>query len=392
MVSKIYASTRYKRYFANFIKRQNINIPSHIKKVPNGIIAIDSEKQLFCVFDANSKLVRHSIPFRNGQIQLVPQTYEEYDFIDIDVVYLGNLEDHFGHFLLEHTNRAYPSLKDKFKDTKYVLVNNRQFESVPEFTYIFFKFLGIRKQDIIILTKTTRFKNVYVPDICFNIPNISSKAFSNTFNKVLANTPTKGGYKKIYVSRTALGNRKTFGEEKIQNIFAKNGYKIISPENLSLERQISLMKNCKSLAGVAGSALHLALFMPKNGTVIQLKRNRLLKDNSDTQHLICQTKRLDFILIDTAIEKHKTHHWSGFPQIIGSTKYLRQFLKDQRFIYSDSDLEPDEKSWQEYIKEFRKCGGFMRYQLKRMLVSFLPLFVPVKHYKITFRRWLNKNI
>lgn len=392
MTTRIYASNRYKKYFAKSTNWQNINADTHIEKINNGIVAINPKNQRFCVFDTNNKPIKNSIPFRNGEKQPIPRLCKTNHYMDLDVVYLGNLEDHFGHFLLEHTNRVYPALQRKFKRLKYVLVNNRQFKKTPDFIWTFFSLLGISRSDIIIVNETTKFKSICVPSPCFNIPNISSAAFKNTFNKIASNIEDETKFDKIYVSRTALEHRKTFGEEKIQNIFRKNGYKIITPEKMPLERQISFMKNCKSLAGIAGSALHLALFMPKGGNVIQIKRNRLPKDNSNTQKLICKTKNLNFILVDAAIEKHRTHHWSEFPQIIGFTKHLKAFLDDNNFKYNESDKDFDKKAYQEYTKLFKFQGGFIRYQFKRIIVKTLPWLIPIKYYRMAFYKWLNRHI
>ena len=44
-------------------------------------------------------------------------------YIDEDAIFIGNVFPQFGHFLLEHMNRAYALLDDKYKNMKLILVN-----------------------------------------------------------------------------------------------------------------------------------------------------------------------------------------------------------------------------------------------------------------------------
>ena len=56
-----------------------------------------------------------------------------------------------------------------------------------------------------------------------------------------------------------------------------------------MTEQIALVKNARVLAGCAGTALHLALFMAPGGVVVQIKRNARAKCNADIQNLINKT-------------------------------------------------------------------------------------------------------
>jgi capsular polysaccharide biosynthesis protein len=211
--------------------------------------------------------------------------------------------------LLEHYNRAYAFLDKKYSDAKFVLTNDRRISPIPHFVTELARLLGIPDENLVILDKTTRYKNVYVPQPGFKINGFSSKEFGKIYAQISDNVKTNNSFDKIYVSRAALKKRKTYGEEKVQSIFQKNGYHVVYPEQIALEEQIALMKHCKSLAGCAGTALHLALFMPNGGNVIQIKRNKLPKDNCGIQYLITETKGHNLVIIDASIEKYKTTHF-----------------------------------------------------------------------------------
>ena len=388
----IYASDRYKRFFAKSVNNIHNMRSLRIRAINNATIVIEPDTQRFGVFDATGTIIEESLQLRNKIVQQPPIFTSDADVLNIEAVYLGTLEDHFGHFLLEHTNRLYPVLYPKYKNLKYIILNNRNLQKIPDFVFEFLAALGIKKTDICLINTNTKVKCLYVPSVAFEIPNKYSLEFSKTFDATTIGIHPKACFDKVYVSREKLLGRATFGESLIQKIFKENGFIVIHPEQLSLSKQIEYMSHCKCLAGVAGSALHLSLFMPSGGSVIQIKRNKLLADNSDTQYLLCKIKNCNFILVDCAKEFLPTHHWSEFPQIIGPTKYLEQFLYDYKFTYNKQDLICNDNTRQKYRHAFRAKGGFVRYQIKRMLVYAMPRIMPTEQIKNSVRRWLNKHL
>ena len=392
MKQYIYASNRYKRFFAKSITGIKFMRSLHVQAIDNASIIIEPDTHRFGVFDAKGALVQDSLQLRNKIVQRAPKFISPTKILDIEAVYIGTLEDHFGHFLLEHTNRLYPVLHIKYKHMKYVILNNRNLPKVSDFVYEFLQILGINESDIFIINDNVKIKRLYIPPVAFEIPNKSSSAFCKTFDAAAAYAQPAHRIKKVYVSRERLSERATFGEQQIRQLFERNGFTVIYPEQLSLYEQICYMKHCKCLAGIAGSALHLSLFMPKGSKVIQIKRNKLLADNASTQYLLCKTKHCDFVLVDCACEILPTHHWSEFPQIIGPTKYLKQFLRDCQFNYTAQDLSCDKSIRKKYRHVFRAKGGFIRYQIKRTLVYVLPHMMPTKRYKNRMRRWLNTHL
>lgn len=388
----IYASDRYKRFFAKSISNIHNMRSLHIRAINNATIVIEPNTQRFGVFDAKGNIIKESLQLRNKIVQQAPVFASEAEVLDIEAVYLGTLEDHFGHFLLEHTNRLYSALYPKYKNVKYIILNNRNLQKIPDFVFEFLAALGIKKSDVYLINTNVKVKRLYVPPVAFEIPNKYSLEFAKIFDSASTRIHPKLYFDKIYVSREKLPDRATFGESCIQKIFEKNGFIVIHPEQLSLSKQIEYMSHCKWLAGIAGSALHLSLFMPNGGTIIQIKRNKLLADNSDTQYLLCKIKKCNFVLVDCAKEVLPTHHWSEFPQIIGPTKYLEQFLHDYKFVYNEQDLICNDKTRQKYRHAFRAKGGFIRYQIKRMLVYAVPRIMPSEQIKNSVRRWLNKHL
>ena len=395
MKNIIFSDTSFKKYFEKSVSHQYMrNV--HINKYPNGII-VNEKLRGFGVFDEHFNFVKSSAQVRKNNGNFYPKfNHDNISCIDADAVFIGNVYAQFGHFLLEHMNRAYAALDKKYKNMKYVLINNKSVDSVPEYMFVLLELLGIKRKNIIILEKTTRFRNVYVPDQGFNLPVYSSKEFGKTFDKIAKNVKNpKTVYDKVYVSRAKLKSRKTYGEEKIQKIFERNGFKVIYPETLPLVEQIAIVKNAGVLAGCAGTALHLALFMRTGGTVIQIKRNKLNKDSSSTQYLINETKKLNSVFIEASIETVKTDHFSNRPQIIGVNKYMREFFEYFKFKTTKKDFEKDDAAFAEYEKalvEYQSLHGSKFVEIvKRKIVKISSCFIPGRYNRSVYRRWLKKK-
>lgn len=84
--------------------------------------------------------------------------------------------------------------------------------------------------------------------------------------------PECGNGRRLFLSRGRLGGReRTRGDiEKIEARFARAGYEIIYPEQLSLAAQMEQILGASHLAGENGSAPHWSLFSPHVRSVISL--------------------------------------------------------------------------------------------------------------------------
>lgn len=395
MPHTVFGERDFIKYFEKSIKNQYMR-ETGIEQYPNAII-VNEHRHGFGVFDSNLKFVKSSRQMRKNNGQFVPKfNRKNIPYMDEDVIFIGNVFPQFGHFLLEHLNRGYALLDKKYKNKKVVLINNKDVNPVPNYMFELLELLGVKREDIIILDKTMRFRNVFVPVQGFNIPVYSSNAFGKMYDKIASNVKNTKVYKKIYVSRMALQSRRTFGEDVVQKVFEKNGFKIICPETLPLKEQISLVKNCKVLAGCAGTALHLALFMKKGGTVIQIKRNRLPKCNADIQNLINETKKLNGVFISGSVEQDRTDHCSSVPQIIGVNKYMREFFDAFNFKYKDKDIKQNDKEFSDYkiaLNEYnKKYGSVFINNVKHFIIHYSACFVPGRERRGNYRRWLKSKL
>lgn len=385
---KFYAPNSYKRQcMARAHAQRKISVKTDC--VSGGTI-VNAHEHGFGVFDGNGKFVAASRQMRGHNCQFIPRDIpNNVPYVDADVIYFGNVYPHFGHFLLEHMNRAYGLLQDGMRNLPIVLVNNQNVNPVPKYIYDLLDALGVSRDKIIILNETTKFRNVYIPHQSFNIPLYYADEFSKPFEYMAAQMGGVG-YDKIYVSRAKLKSGRTYGEDGIQEIFAKNGFHIIYPETMPLTEQISFMKNCRVLAGCAGTALHLALFMPRGGTVIQIKRNRVNKDNFDVQNMINSVKNFNSYYVAASVERVRTPHSTSMPQIIGLTKYIKKFFDDNGFKYSPNAQIPTDDDWREYnaaMEKFKAASSSpFIYKFKNLIIKLMACLIIGRERRGRFRK------
>lgn len=393
MSYKLYYEDDAKQYFIDALrhyeKKSDLNVTQH----DNAIIAVNTSTTAYGIFDADNKIIPSSIQMRGHRGQFIPtkRDLRNAPYMDTTVMFMGNIYPHFGHFMLEHMNRAYAITTHPCD--KYVFIDNRNI-GAPEYVYEFMSMLGIARKDVLILTQTTRFKRVVIPAQSLNIDTWYAPEFVTPFGIMRDDVSTTNKHRKIYVSRAKLApGLRVYGEEKIQEIFRRNGFDIIYPETLPLREQIRIVANADTLAGCAGTALHLALFMRPNGTVIQLKRNRLPKDSAPTQYIINESTQLNSVFISASIEETKSNHYlnTGGAQIIGMTPDLRKFMEDNGFELHQSDFDADTDAINEYTQYMRSCKTRRR-KFKRTFIKIVSCLVPGRINRARFRNWLKRVI
>ena len=337
----------------------------------NDVVCVDDaivDVEHNCVVDINNNVVPESILSRFSVKNTTPPYRKKstrYNMIDEEAVFLGGgyVFQHFGHFLLEGVNRFWGLLDTKYQNKKVVITGYKN-SGIPGFAYKMLNAMGVANENIIVVHKNTKFKRVFIPPQSTNIGVYALPITKKVYNKITdaLYDKTIQTYDKIYMSRGAINDNKLFGEKQIEKIFAKNGYKIIYPEKLPIEHQITLVNNCKILAGVAGSALHLAFFMKPGGTVIQIKRNSLVGDNVYNQQMINSACELNTIFIGGSIETFPTSHFTKAPQIIGVTPQMMQFFNDYGFKYTKQDVQIDKTEFNKYLYRVRMYKLYALYE------------------------------
>jgi hypothetical protein len=225
--------------------------------------------------------------------------------------------------------------------------------------------LGINVSNVSFITKDTLVKQVIVPDSCFfysgeslEIPFSTFIQYSDEYVELINKlkqqfTDNKdGAYEKIYYSYSRYkknkGYKKTFGEEKLEKFFKDQGYRIVHPQDYSLDEQLQMLANCKFFASTEGSVSHNSVFLNDGCQIIIIPRGPYF---SGYQQSIDTIGSHDIYYIDAALSAFtsKAGPWSG-PNYYYVSEELMSFF----------GLSEEEK--QKYRKNnFRDMRAYLKY-------------------------------
>lgn len=368
------------------------NIPK-MRKCDNATICVSQKRHKMGVYDMHNNFVTESgVKIRKKHMQKYRSIWRV-PYMDCDVLFLGEVHWHFGHFLLEHTDRLWAAMS-KPNVQKFVFVYNKNVGKIPKWLFEFTDMMGIARDDVLIVDRTTRFRSVLVPEVAVE-KNVYSSLWAKTFRYMAENVDDAVGADKIYVSRNALKQRRTFGEKSVQKIFAKNGFDIIYPEKMGLKQQVAMIKNARVLAGCAGTALHLALFMKSGGRVVQIKRNSENADNCSAQYLICDACGHGLDLIWASAETEQTRHFTNVPQFISAGEYLQNWFNDNDFDVEKSDLKINKGefvAYQKMLRWHRKRYGTRKWNVcKKKMIRLSACFIPVPFLKDKYYNYMKNR-
>lgn len=264
-----------------------------------------------------------------------------------NVIYGGILNNHFGHFLVENTGRLWCWLEHKEEDLDIVFLNTKK-KIIPQF-WTFMSLLGIPKNKIIILDQISQFDSVLVPSQAHILDVSYNPKFITPFQYISSLLP-EAPKKKIYLSRTKLKHvTSCLGEKQIEKLFADNGFSIVYPEKLPLHKQIEIIKNASVIAGVNGTALHMALFATPETKIIVLERSDHFVPE---QMIINKALHADFYHIGVNLNPFPVEHSIG-PTLLGITQNLIDFCSAHYMHYDPQKVNFVKNSdAKKFVKEF----------------------------------------
>ncbi|MDD7027492.1 MAG: glycosyltransferase 61 family protein [Lachnospiraceae bacterium] len=251
------------------------------------------------------------------------------EFIDEEVVYLGFMRGHWGHFMVDSSVRLWCIDTPECREKRMIMT----IEGMNDFYKKLFSILGIEEK-ILFVKKPMQFKSIYVPEISYYPGHYITKEFLYPFNKVAENIKLKKPfYEKLYFSRVNFAKgKKEYGEKEIQRIFQENGYQVVYPEELTYEEQVWLLKNCKSLATTNGTIAHNILYACDCTELIIL--NRFNERENIHQKGINQLKKINVRYINAYVSG--SNHDSSMLYL---TKDLYEFFLEKKMKYHVSKMK-----------------------------------------------------
>ncbi len=260
-------------------------------------------------------------------------------------LFLGACNAHWGHFLIEGLSRVWAILEtDKYKDYEFCYCL-REKNSFPSYMREVFHLLGIDSDKIKIIEQPTQYDEIAIPQISSKINSFWTDEYATTINKIKSNVnPVKGG--KYYLTRTAYIDN-IIGEPNLEDIFRKNGYQIVSPEQLSVTEQISIFSGADEIASISGTTAHNMVFMKDTATGVILER--LSSFPNRTQAVINDMIKAQINVIK-ANYSFLIYSIGAGPFLMALTPWLQQYFDEQHLVYDHKDV----KAYYKYIYGYAK--------------------------------------
>ncbi len=265
--------------------------------------------------------------------------YADIPLIDETVVYGGFIYGHFGHFIVECLSRIWWYLENRGLDYKFIFISP-EYNYYPKVPFIDFLYmLGLREDQIIYLNEPTRFSRIIIPEQTTLIMNGYMPKAALIFDAIRdsAPSPAPNSRYNIYLTRRRFKNAKEdcVGEEYFERFYSALGYDIISPEQLSIPEQVSILANAKKIVCINGTLHHLALFSRSGVEVTVLNRINLMPM---PVNWINQLKSIKFTCIDIyagflPLGNRQTY----LCRLLLPTKYWRRYIKDTFGIIEDPE-------------------------------------------------------
>lgn len=278
---------------------------------------------------------------------------------DKKVVYCGYLINHWGHFLVEAVSRMWYFLKkDDTIDSYVFFVNSEENRTLKGNYREFFELLGVLDK-IEIINTPTQYREVVVPELGYKWREYYSDEHKQIFDTIAQNIRIKPEWKrydKIYLTRSQLAKAAEleFGLDMLDDFFSKNGYKVISPEKISLSEMIYYIRNAEICASISGSLPHNMLFANDNQKLTIVERNIY---NNEIQVDVNNIKSLNATYIDANIAIYPINLGYG-PFIMSYKGLLEKYAEDNKLNPPDSKHYSQKclkKHFQSYMREYRKA-------------------------------------
>lgn len=255
--------------------------------------------------------------------------HETIDYIPEKVMYLGRFWKHWGHFLMDMVSRLWyvlerePDIKIVYDSSVDIIISGVYME--------FFRLLGVSEEQLLKISKPTRFKSVIVPECAYKPGICYNNKFKKIFDKVAKNALDEMQEKDKYVGKSIYFTRRQLkrkiplevGERTIEKLFEDCGFQIVAPEKYSLIEQIAMVRQASKIACISGTLPHNMIFAKEKSELIIVRKTN--KPNY-RQFDVNQIQNLTVTNIDAHISLKAVG--PGGPFLITNNQNMRKFFND----------------------------------------------------------------
>ncbi len=263
--------------------------PPHLRMVENAHYLPFVHDGPWGVFDAGRRIVEESVdylgperrlqhqvthwpPELSGPIEEAPE--EHY-------LYLGQLNPHYGHFIVNTLARFWPLLEagDHPPLLCHSYFGGHELLSSRPFVVDILGRLGLRLADLTVFDRPVRIRRLTVAAPAFQEMASAHPLMAALGDAVgrasLENVPVDTDARPVYLSKARLTDyvQRIENEDEMADALSRAGVDIVYPETLSFDEQIQLLARRRTIVASLGSALHTALFAPPGRSMIVLSQN-----------------------------------------------------------------------------------------------------------------------
>ena len=250
------------------------------------------------------------------------------------VIYLGFLVTVFGHAFNDNIRKVWfvrtKECQNLLRQGVELVYTTSWNSPLPSVEVEAFELAGVDINNARRIDILTRFDTVIIPDNCV-VASDFGRLFNQEYIKLIDLIKSKclssiesGRIEKLYFTRTKLKKNKDFGERRIEHLFRRKGYTIISPEKYPLITQIRLVSQCSFFASTEGSIAHLTLFCRSGTNVILINKANYLNYH---QMMINDFADLNVTYIEAhhSVRVNRRYPWWG-PFFLYPSVYCKQFF------------------------------------------------------------------
>ena len=351
---KIYAPDCY----FNIKKSYKISSPLSFETVKNATILMDTsfnddsfinfytklhktgyvldDHNRYCLLSSNH---RYPLQSRSDKYEVMR---ENPDLRHKKDIYLGCFIRHWGHFLLEGLSRWWFLLnEEQYQDYEICYTVYGQQKKYMTTLMDLFGFDNNRLHQV---TRTTRYDELIIPEISTEISKFWTDEFKQTINRIKQSIkPIEND--KIYLSRLRYHDG-IIGERAIAKTFKHNGYKMIYPERLPVERQIAYISGANHIASISGTTAHNLIFA-KETSFCSIMERYIFPNKA--QYIVNDMIGFNISNIYASYSYLPTSAGLG-PFLVGMTMYLEQYFKDNKMKYKVQKL----KLTQQFLLSYKR--------------------------------------
>jgi len=298
-------------------------------------------------------------------------------------IFGGYLFEEFGHFIIESTARLW--VKKYFPDLPFIFIQHKNYANLYTYQIELLSIFGtiefVNKEPI-------KVGELILPTCSMVMgESISHDGPSKILRELIKpNIGSEFSGRQIYITRKNINKRKCINEDDFEKELIALGLEIISPENLSIVKQIDLFSNAKLIVGLLGSAWHtLLLGTPQ----IDCKRiyldfidqwgdtYKLIEDVSDgyflrSKCLFAEGKgdankaydieyKINIDLALTEVKKFLTNNATNHEtQIVSRSIEVKSFILNDELVEAAASFEPVNGSIDESEPKFENIKTYIK--------------------------------